>query len=213
MTVLASSFGPWLSLLLFRRLGNKWVAADCRAVLLCGVALMAVPLALMLCFDDDRALKHHGQPLEQQQQQQPHGADGLERQRQQQREQQALMNGGSWGSATATSSGYEPLPAEPATDVEAGTDGAAATAAAPMLTPPAQASLAAAPSAASLVSLPDEGSCSVASAAEQEPSCCCFGCAGSCCGLPAGVAVTLLITGSDLIGALASGERLAMLAV
>ncbi|PRW58602.1 MFS general substrate transporter [Chlorella sorokiniana] len=62
VTVLASSFGPWLSLLLFHRLGNKWDAADCRAVLLCGVALMVVPLSLMLCFDDDRALKHHGQP-------------------------------------------------------------------------------------------------------------------------------------------------------
>lgn len=55
VTVGASSFGPWLSLLLFQRLGNRWDERDCRAVLLSGVAVMAVPLALMCCFDDDKA--------------------------------------------------------------------------------------------------------------------------------------------------------------
>ncbi len=209
VTVLASSFGPWLSLLLFRRLGNKWDAADCRAVLLCGVALMAVPLTLMLCFDDDKALKHHGQPTE---------ADGLHRQQQeshgQQQQGQAAPNGscsgGSGSSSAALPSGYEHLPAEPPRDVEeamgaAATAAAATAAAAAVLTPPAQKPLAAVPSAGSLVGLLDEGP-SPAAAAEQEAPCCCASCAGSCCGLPAGVAVTLLITGSDLIGALASGE-------
>lgn len=58
ITLLASSFGPWLSLGLFHHLGNRWDAQDCRLVLLSGVALMVPPLALMCLFDDDRALAH-----------------------------------------------------------------------------------------------------------------------------------------------------------
>ena len=58
ITVVASSFGPWLSLVMFACLGNRWHADDCRLVLLSGVALMALPLALMCLFDDDRTLQH-----------------------------------------------------------------------------------------------------------------------------------------------------------
>jgi hypothetical protein len=58
ITVLASSFGPWLSLALFHHLGNRWDPLDCRLVLLSGVALMVPPLALMCLFDDDKALAH-----------------------------------------------------------------------------------------------------------------------------------------------------------
>lgn len=56
LTVVAFSFGPWLSLALFRLLGNQWHARDCRLVLGCGVAAMAAPLALMCFFDDDCTL-------------------------------------------------------------------------------------------------------------------------------------------------------------
>ena len=54
----ASSCGPWISLALFHHLGNRWVAEDCRLVLLSGVTLMAVPLALMCAFDDDKTVAH-----------------------------------------------------------------------------------------------------------------------------------------------------------
>ncbi|EFN59526.1 hypothetical protein CHLNCDRAFT_138179 [Chlorella variabilis] len=58
VTVAASSCGPWISLALFHHLGNRWVAEDCRLVLLSGVTLMAVPLALMCAFDDDKTVAH-----------------------------------------------------------------------------------------------------------------------------------------------------------
>ena len=45
LTVLSSSFGPWLSLALFSLLGNRWHERDCRLVLLAGVALMVVSQA------------------------------------------------------------------------------------------------------------------------------------------------------------------------
>lgn len=64
ITVGASSFGPWLSLLLFHFLGNRWEPAACRAVLLCGTAVMVVPLALMCLFDDDRAAQYHALPTQ-----------------------------------------------------------------------------------------------------------------------------------------------------
>lgn len=176
VTVLSSSFGPWLSLLLFRRLGNTWNEADCRAVLLCGVALMALPLALMLLFDDSRALRQHGQ----QQAERPEEPDG------------SCCDG---GAAAAVASGYEQLPAEPPSSVEAA---GAAPADTPGDASPGCAATAAAPSAAdSPLSLVEEGGHPAAD--EAGPP---------CCGLPAGVAVTLLITTSDFIGALASGERL-----
>ncbi|GAB4822716.1 hypothetical protein N2152v2_009762 [Parachlorella kessleri] len=59
ITILASGCGPLLSLVLFWRLGNQWEASDCRHVLLWGLGLMVVPLVVMCCFDDSKALEHH----------------------------------------------------------------------------------------------------------------------------------------------------------
>jgi hypothetical protein len=140
ITVIASSFGPWLSLAMFAHLGNRWHADDCRLVLLSGVALMALPLALMCLFDDDRTLQHP-----------PH------REQQQQQEQRGLLptSGGGAAAAAVVEAGLE----ERLLD---GGDG-------------------------------DNGGDTQL--------------AGCCRALPPGLVVTLLITGSDLIGALASGKR------
>ena len=59
ITILASGCGPLLSLVLFWRLGNQWEPSDCRHVLLWGLGLLVVPLVVMCCFDDSKALEHH----------------------------------------------------------------------------------------------------------------------------------------------------------
>jgi hypothetical protein len=145
ITVIASSFGPWLSLAMFAHLGNRWHADDCRLVLLSGVALMALPLALMCLFDDDRALQHPPHREQQQQQQQQH---------------RDLLPTSDSGAAAAV-------------EVEAGLEERL---------------------------LEDDGG--NGGGAQQ---------AGCCSALPPGLVVTLLITGSDLIGALASGKQLLVL--
>lgn len=63
ITVVASGVGPALSVAMFHALGNTWTLADCRAVLLAGLALMAAPLLLMCFFDDRRALGHASEAL------------------------------------------------------------------------------------------------------------------------------------------------------
>lgn len=168
--MLAFSFGPWLSLFLFHRLGNQWRVDDCRAVLLSGVALMAAPLALMCFFDDDRAVQHRGAAHPGQQQGTRQGTE---------QQEPCCGDGGSGeGDSSEPQAAAAAAPgAAPAAGGGGGPGVAAATAADP--------------AAGDAVGWLEEGE------AEDAPP--------PCCGLPAAVAVTLLITASDLIGALASG--------
>ncbi|KAL4431233.1 hypothetical protein ABPG75_006489 [Micractinium tetrahymenae] len=265
LTVVSSSFGPWLSLALFHFLGNQWHAHDCRLVLGSGLLLMAAPLALMCCFDDDQTLEaqqRRAQLAGEQQQaaEQPHVAEqqGGEQQQateQQQRERRACgvqqLDGGPAplaavagaepdccpdsgsnaaahpaGSASAAEAaeageagralsaaagGHAACPSTepPAAPGRAGSDGnlspaAAAGAAAPA---PAPATVlgAAGPSASDLLSLSELGGPAKARQAQQVARCCAW--------LPPGLAVMLLISCSDFIGALASGMTLRFFAM
>lgn len=59
--VMSSGVGPLLSLLIFLHLGDSWTLADCRTVVHVGLVAMVPALCLMWFFNDDKALSHHHQ--------------------------------------------------------------------------------------------------------------------------------------------------------
>eukprot|EP00887_Chlorella_sp_A99_P005555 scaffold1.g5555.t1 len=81
--LLSSSVGPAVSLALFLRLGNRWRLAECRLVLLSGLALMVVALVLMCRFSDNHSLHpshaHRRRQQQLQQAQQQAQADSRQR--------------------------------------------------------------------------------------------------------------------------------------
>lgn len=213
---MSSSFGPWLSLALFHFLGNRWHARDCRLVLGSGLLLMAAPLALMCRFDDDQTLE-----AQQRRAQQAAGplsgeqpAAGSEPLQGRLAEPAACPAGGEpascqdgiSGSAAAAGAAGEAEEGAAGPLASAGNGHAshtteAATGSACALPPAAAAPFPsmAGPSASDLLSLPElAGS---AKAQRGQPA------AGCCAWVPPGLAVTLLISFSDFIGAMASGEH------
>lgn len=237
LTVVSSSFGPWLSLALFHFLGNQWHAHDCRLVLGSGLLLMVAPLALMCCFDDDQTLEAQQlrarQATGQQGGQQLEGGQHSGGQRQLEGGPAALpacADGELAGCRdSGSNAGVPPAGSAPAAEVAeaaetgaagsllavaanghascppseacTGSDGAlpVAAAAGRAAVQPAAATVlgAAGPSASDLLSLSELGG--QAKAQGQH------GAAGCCAWLPPGLAVTVLISCSDFIGALASG--------
>ncbi len=229
---MSSSFGPWISLALFHFLGNQWHAHDCRLVLASGLLLMAAPLALMCFFDDDQTLE--AQQLRAQQAAGQQGGQQREGGQQagggQLEDGPAALPAGTAGeqagchdmggnaavqtgsaaaaeAAEAGAAGSQPLAADgqAACHTSGACNGsnaalasapAARMAAAPLATTPGLG--AARPSASNLLSLSELAGPTKVQRGEQEA-------AGCCAWLPPGLAVTLLISVSDLFGALASG--------
>lgn len=245
LTVVSSSFGPWLSLALFHFLGNQWHAHDCRLVLGSGLLLMVAPLALMCCFDDDQTLEAQQlrarQATGQQGGQQLEGGQHSGGQRQLEGGPAALpacADGELAGCRdSGSNAGVPPAGSAPAAEVAeaaetgaagsllavaanghascppseacTGSDGAlpVAAAAGRAAVQPAAATVlgAAGPSASDLLSLSELGG--QAKAQGQH------GAAGCCAWLPPGLAVTVLISCSDFIGALASGMTIKFFAM
>ncbi|KAI3433329.1 hypothetical protein D9Q98_003147 [Chlorella vulgaris] len=190
ITAVASSFGPWLSLALFHRLGNRWDADDCRLVLLSGLALMVLPLILMCTFDDAKALQAPAQP-------------GWGRQQQQQQQQQQEQQGHGPRQVTERESHALLLPTTAVGGAGSGLDQQPLTAA-----ENGQACVLEAADIATAVPASCVADSYEQTQVHQAPR------RRGCCGtLPDGLVVTLLIGGSDLIGALASGMTLKFFAM
>jgi hypothetical protein len=176
-----------LSLALFHRLGNRWDADDCRLVLLSGLALMVLPLILMCTFDDAKALQAPAQPGWGRQQQQ--------QQQQQQQEQEQQRQGP--GQVSERESHAPLLPTTAAGGIGSGLDQQPLTAA-----EDGQACVLEAADIATAVPASCVADSYEQTRVHQAPR------RRGCCGtLPDGLVVTLLIAGSDLIGALASGVQ------